>query len=154
MSKSPVQMINNDLGPLAPFFREKLLLAMKECKDRGFNVEIFEGWRSPDRQDWLWEQGRVRPGKIITGAKAWQSWHQYGLAVDMVAKVKGRWDWSIDYDPIIAIMKAHGFENLSFEKVHFEITGGLNHRDAKKIHDKKGIVGLWQMVAQESAVLN
>jgi len=70
MSKSPVQIINNDLAPLAPFFREKLLAAIADCKANGIVCGIFEGYRSPDRQDWLREQGRVRPGKIITGAKA------------------------------------------------------------------------------------
>lgn len=154
MSKSPVQIINNDLAPLAPFFREKLLAAIADCKANGIVCGIFEGYRSPDRQDWLWEQGRVRPGKIITGAKAWQSWHQYGLAADVVIKTKGKWDWNADYEPMIEIMKSHGFECLNFEKVHFEITGGLTIRQALKVQKDKGLVALWRTVAANCEVLS
>lgn len=154
MTKSPVQMINTDLAPLAPFFREKLIAAMSEIASVYMPVAIFEGYRSPDRQDWLWEQGRSRPGKIITGAKAWQSWHQYGLAADVVAKPKGKWTWDVDYGPIIEIMNKHGFANLKFEQCHFEITGGIPVRDARKIQKEKGLMALWRAVAAASGLLS
>jgi peptidoglycan L-alanyl-D-glutamate endopeptidase CwlK len=41
-------------------------------------------YRSPEEQDALYAQGRTKPGKIITNAKAWQSIHNYGLAFDIV----------------------------------------------------------------------
>lgn len=147
MKKSEVQLISRSYGQLAPFFAEKLKVALEECNSCGYLVDMFEGYRSPERQDWLWEQGRERDGKIITNAKAWQSWHQYGLAVDIVGKVKGRWDWSIDYDKVTEIMNRHGFENLEFERPHFQMTAEMTWREAKKIHDSKGLYHLWRLVS-------
>lgn len=151
MVKSDVQIINRDFGSLAPFFAEKLKAALIEVRLGGYPVDIFEAYRSPDRQEWLYQQGRDRPGKIVTNAKPWQSFHQYGLAVDIVGKIKGRWDWSIDYDRITEIMNRHGFENLSWEKPHFQMTAGLTWREAKIIHDKSGLMALWKIVSDHHA---
>lgn len=41
----------------------------------GHPVFLVEGYRSFERQDWLYAQGRTRDGKIVTNAKAGQSDH-------------------------------------------------------------------------------
>lgn len=65
------QADNNPLH-LYPMFREKLELALeqarRECRGK-HGVEgfvLFEGYRSPDRQKWLYTQGRTRPGPVVT----------------------------------------------------------------------------------------
>lgn len=35
-------------------------------------------------QEALYAQGRTKPGKVVTNAKAGMSYHNYGLAVDIV----------------------------------------------------------------------
>lgn len=50
-------------------------LANQALAGTGVRLEIIEGYRSPERQDELYALKRTR-------AKAWQSWHQYGLAFD------------------------------------------------------------------------
>ena len=35
-------------------------------------------------QDVLYAQGRSKPGKVVTNAKGGQSYHNYGLAIDIV----------------------------------------------------------------------
>lgn len=67
-----------------------------KARQAGFNVYIFESYRSPARQDFLYAQGRGKPGPVVTKAKAWQSWHQYGLAVDLAVRVDGQWSWAFD----------------------------------------------------------
>lgn len=65
-------------GLLHPDFSQRLLLAFKIMKEKhGYEMALLEGYRSPARQDEL-----ARAGSHVTNARAFQSWHQYGLAAD------------------------------------------------------------------------
>lgn len=59
-------------------FVQRLLLVFKIMHDEhGYDMALLEGYRSPERQDML-----AAKGGHVTQAKAWQSYHQYGLAAD------------------------------------------------------------------------
>ncbi|MGE5451252.1 MAG: M15 family metallopeptidase [Acidobacteriota bacterium] len=59
-------------------FVQRLLLVFKIMRDEhGYDMALLEGYRSPERQDML-----AAKGGHVTQAKAWQSYHQYGLAAD------------------------------------------------------------------------
>lgn len=146
MAKSEVQTICRDLSKLAPFLVVRLNAALDECFDKGYEVAVFEGYRSPERQQWLYDQGRTRDGAIITHARPYESMHQYGLAVDIVGYYNKKWDWSIDYDKITEIFKRHGFKPLKFEKAHFQIDGNLTTKRAKQICKDQGLLALWNIV--------
>lgn len=47
-------------------------------------AKVYETLRSNARQTFLYEQGRSRPGEIVTYAKAGDSPHNHGLAFDIV----------------------------------------------------------------------
>jgi peptidoglycan L-alanyl-D-glutamate endopeptidase CwlK len=65
-------------GLLHPDFSQRLLLIFKIMKEKhGYDMAILEGYRSPARQDLL-----ASMGGQVTNARAFQSWHQYGLAAD------------------------------------------------------------------------
>jgi len=65
-------------GLLHPDFSQRLLLAFKIMKEKhGYEMALLEGYRSPARQDQL-----AKAGGHVTNARAFQSWHQYGLAAD------------------------------------------------------------------------
>ena len=65
-------------GLLHPDFSQRLLLAFKIMKEKhGYEMALLEGYRSPARQDML-----ARMGSQVSNARAFQSWHQYGLAAD------------------------------------------------------------------------
>jgi peptidoglycan L-alanyl-D-glutamate endopeptidase CwlK len=65
-------------GLLNPEFSQRLLLAFKIMRERhGYEMALLEGYRSPARQDML-----AGLGNQVTNARAFQSWHQYGLAAD------------------------------------------------------------------------
>lgn len=51
----------------------------------GVNLAVSETFRSPQRQQYLYEKGRSTAGPIVTKAQEYQSYHQYGLAIDFVA---------------------------------------------------------------------
>jgi peptidoglycan L-alanyl-D-glutamate endopeptidase CwlK len=69
---------NRNWQLLDPAFAQRLLLVFKIMKERhGYDMAILEGYRSPERQNALAAAG---PG--VTNAKAFQSYHQFGLAAD------------------------------------------------------------------------
>lgn len=64
--------------------------------------------RSPATQDQLYSQGRTAPGKVVTWAKGWQSYHQYGLAMDLVLLIDRNLDGKFEeasYDQIVDMDK-------------------------------------------------
>lgn len=52
---------------------------------------VFETYRAPEAQ----ERERLEGN---SNARAWQSPHQYGLAVDFVPLLDGKWSWHPDHD--------------------------------------------------------
>ena len=73
-------------GLLHPDFSQRLLLAFKIMKDKhGYEMALLEGYRSPARQDQL-----AQAGGHVTNARAFQSWHQYGLAADCAFLREGK----------------------------------------------------------------
>jgi peptidoglycan LD-endopeptidase CwlK len=59
-------------------FAQRMLLIFKIMREKhGYEMAILEGYRSPERQDML-----ARMGMQVTNAKAFQSYHQYGMAAD------------------------------------------------------------------------
>lgn len=51
-------------------------------------------YRSPEEQDVLYAKGRTSSGSIVTNAKKYQSYHNYGLAFDIVPLRKGVAIWN------------------------------------------------------------
>jgi peptidoglycan L-alanyl-D-glutamate endopeptidase CwlK len=65
-------------GLLRSEYGQRLLLVFKIMKEKyGYEMALLEGYRSPARQDML-----AGMGSQVTNARAFQSWHQYGLAAD------------------------------------------------------------------------
>src|SRR5438093_661694 len=84
---------NADLALLHPDFRNAVQLVLASLDTQKIPFALFEGYRYPERQADLYGQGRTSPGKIVTYAPPWRSYHQYGLAVDLVLNVDGKWSW-------------------------------------------------------------
>ena len=51
--------------------------------------------RSPGRQAALYAQGRTAPGKIVTHAKAYESSHNWGLAIDVTPVPDTPKNWKV-----------------------------------------------------------
>ena len=62
-------------------------LFLAECKRQGLNVLITETYRSQERQDYLYAQGRTRPGNKVTWTKS--SRHTSRRAWDICKNIKG-----------------------------------------------------------------
>lgn len=93
---------------LFPPFFENFKVGLDKAQKDGHPVKIFETFRSPRRQQTLYNQGRTTTGPIITQARPWQSWHQYGLAADVAFFERNAWHWEFDPSKI-----ARYFEGLN-----------------------------------------
>ena len=63
---------------------EAFLAAAQPIADKhGITIEVISGLRSWAQQNALYAQGRTKPGRIVTKARAGSSWHNYGLAIDL-----------------------------------------------------------------------
>ena len=106
-----------------PAVRQQLLSIYEEICQRltgRAQCRFTEVIRSPQRQDELYAQGRSKPGKIVTNAKAWESAHNFALAVDYCLLIDGKeasWNTVLDYDKdgiadwteVANVFKEHGW---------------------------------------------
>ncbi|MFK5283429.1 M15 family metallopeptidase, partial [Lacticaseibacillus paracasei] len=51
---------------------------------KGVRLRFTHTLRTIEEQNYLYSQGRIRSGSIVTNAKGGQSIHNYGLAFDIV----------------------------------------------------------------------
>lgn len=115
---------------LHPVIRESVREILEALKQEGHPFELFEAFRSPARQRHLFAQGRTRPGDKVTWVGPWGSFHQYGLAVDLVLKIKGQWSWddggkwAKSWTRMHEIGRSHGLRPISKEKPHLQWADG------------------------------
>jgi len=113
-------------------------------------------------QDALYAQGRTSAGPKVTNAKGGQSWHNYGLAIDIVllqdkdgngTHETASWDNKIDFDgdgvadwlEVVYVFKLYGWEWggdwRSFRDTpHFQKTFGLTIAEAKTRFETKQLM--------------
>ena len=153
---------------LHPCMRDKIESALDECHQKGLMVHVFESYRTPLRQKQLWGKGRNDPGRKVTNAQAMQSWHNYGLAFDLVFDGDERdgiqWSWEGDYNNEVVggdkrsdymrvgeIFESYGFEwavrwKTFKEMPHFQMVNGLTVQEAEKIFNEGGLAAVWEKV--------
>lgn len=155
-----------------PLVRETMFAAYDEiCAALSKNVicRYARTLSSFAEQDQIWNQGRFGdPGKIVTNAKGGFSYHNYGLAADVVFLLDKNkdgtfetpsWDFKGDFDgdnkadwqEVDEIMKKHGFVGLynkdkrRWDLPHFQKTLGFSVQQLYNLHiagqvDKDGYV--------------
>lgn len=116
-------MIDRDPAHLHPLVREAVEKTIGACEKAGHSFRLFEGYRSPERQDQLYALGRTVSGRIVTYARGGASMHQYGLAADVVGYVDGQWTWEMPAEAwahLHAFGKTYGLQPLKFEMPHLQ----------------------------------
>jgi peptidoglycan L-alanyl-D-glutamate endopeptidase CwlK len=71
----------NIISGLDPRFQPYVVELLRRGIAAGLRPELVEGTRSQDRQDELYEQGRTKPGNVVTWTR--KSKHSKGMAVDL-----------------------------------------------------------------------
>lgn len=124
----------NDLHPLVKAMAQDLIA---KCKAQGIDLIVTQTLRDTEYQNHLYAQGRTRAGNIITNSPGGSSYHNYGLAFDVLPLKNGKADWSSPHwQKIGAIGKTvgltwgGGFTKLK-DRPHFQYTFGLSIADLK-----------------------
>ena len=119
-----------------------------------------ETFRTFAEQNTLYAKGRTTPGPIVTKAKGGQSYHNYGLAVDIALIVdkdgngsfeSASWDVKADFDgdsksdwmEVVEVFKQYGWEwggNWKFyDAPHFQKTFGYSVRQLEELYNNKKV---------------
>lgn len=102
-------------------------------KTTTWKLFITDGYRSFDEQNSLYAQGRTKSGKIVTNARAGQSAHNFGLAVDLAFQKNGVLSYDPNlYTPVYKIARSLGFE-LGADWVSFSDKPHFNYPQWEKI---------------------
>jgi peptidoglycan LD-endopeptidase CwlK len=112
-------------------------------------------------QNALYAQGRTKPGAKVTNAIGGQSYHNYGLAIDIVLLLDtdgngtyetASWETAKDFDAdtiadwqeIVRIFAMHGWEwggNWKFRDMpHFQKTFGYTIKQLQFLHNTKKFI--------------
>lgn len=125
----------NELHPKVKVLAEALI---SECKKQNILIGISETYRTVERQDYLYAQGRTRPGRIVTHSKGstMSSYHQWRLAFDVYHNKRGDEYNSLILSKVGAIGQNLGLEwGGSWSKFrdtpHFQYTFGLSINDLR-----------------------
>jgi peptidoglycan L-alanyl-D-glutamate endopeptidase CwlK len=128
------------------------------CAEAGLALLVTQGLRTWAEQDALYAQGRTRApiGKkhIVTNARGGQSWHNFGLAFDIVvldAVGKANWDsshpgWRKAAELGKSVGLEWGGDWRGFKDLpHFQYTGGLTLAQCRALHPG-GLAAVWEKV--------
>lgn len=135
---------------LHPIVRDEMTKIINECNaslTARAQVRISQGLRTFEEQNELYAIGRTKAGKKVTNAKAGQSIHNYGLAVDIVLIIDGKtasWDTAKDWDndgvadwyECVKIFAKYGWDWGGNWKTFKD----LPHFEKKNIPTQKGLV--------------
>lgn len=119
---------SNDLKLLHPAFRKKVKQLLKRLDEEKIPFRLFEGYRHPERQRYLYAKGRTTNGPIVTRAKPWQSYHQYDITGDFVLYINKRWSWENRdkygqyWERLHELAHEFSLKAFSWEKPHLQLT--------------------------------
>lgn len=108
-------------------------------------LRIVQGLRTIKEQNDLYAKGRTAPGPKVTNAKGGSSYHNYGLAIDLVEMKGGQANWNFKYELLKQFAKKHGltwggeFKSI-VDKPHFELTFGYKWQALLKKVEAKDII--------------
>jgi peptidoglycan L-alanyl-D-glutamate endopeptidase CwlK len=100
---------NSDPVCLHPVFREKVRSLLDRLNAEGIPFRLFEGFRSLERQQYLYAHGRA----------GWSSYHRYGLAADFALSEENAGNWRRWRE----IAEQLGLVTSSFEPGHVQLAG-------------------------------
>lgn len=132
------------IATMHPFLAAEVLLLMNDIEPElpdNVMIRVTYGLRTFEEQDVLYQQGRTKPGRIVTKAKAGQSMHNYGMAFDFCLLIDGKVSWNIDSNwlKVIEHFEKNGYESGHRWKFkdspHIQKTFGYTWRQLLEMHN-------------------
>jgi peptidoglycan L-alanyl-D-glutamate endopeptidase CwlK len=152
------QLSDQRLAQLHPVVAARGRTLLDLAAHAGFAVLVTQGLRTWKEQDTLYAKGRTKApiGKpyIVTNAKGGQSWHNFGLAFDIVILDSvGKANWDIKHPgwkKVGALGQSVGLEwggdwTRFKDYPHFQYSCGLSLAKCREL-SAKGLKGLWAKV--------
>lgn len=106
--------MGRDLTKCHPHLQKLAKELVTVCEKQGCPIGIGECFRTVQEQNRLYDQGRTKPGPVVTNApgSTYRSMHQWGVAFDVYRKDgKGAYNESGNYfQRVGAIGKSLGLE--------------------------------------------
>lgn len=127
---------------------------LKDLRREGLDMGVDSGYRSFTEQDGLYAKGRTKPGSKVTNARGGESWHNYGVAADIVfndANGRSSWPDGGEYTKLWQrygeIAQGNGLEwggswTSIQDRPHIEYHPGLTASDASTLKDEHRQGGL------------
>lgn len=133
---------------LHPKCRNTFKQFIEECENNfGIILRIMlPVYRTIEEQNALYAQGRTTVGSIVTKAKGGQSFHNYGLAVDLCEMSSDDKEvlWNFDMGLLDPIAKKYNLEwggnwQSIKDRPHFQISYGHTWQQLLKLHQDKHV---------------
>lgn len=108
-------------------------------------LRVTQGLRTFEEQNELYAQGRTKPGSKVTNAKGGQSFHNYGISVDLVEMKNGQPNWNFDFKKLKPIAEKYGIEwggdfKSIVDKPHFQLSFGYTWQQLLEKYNKKEFI--------------
>jgi hypothetical protein len=154
LSSATMNLNSQRLARVHPKVAQLALRMVDACAQAGVAILVTQGLRTWEEQDALFAQGRTTPGKIVTKARGGESWHNFGLAFDIVVLDSiGKADWDTAHPGwarAAAIGKSLGLEwGGDWKKFkdlpHFQHIGDLTLGECRKLFSR-GLEVIWERV--------
>jgi peptidoglycan L-alanyl-D-glutamate endopeptidase CwlK len=127
-----------------------------------FDIEVTSGLRTYAEQDALYAQGRTEPGEIVTNAQGGYSWHNFGMAADLVPEdiTVGEPDWNLAHPAwqrLVSVAESLGlvsgaeWAGKELDTPHVQMTGVfpvVPTNEVRTLFTNGGSVAVWRAAFQ------
>lgn len=140
-------------------FRERCVALLEAARDSGAVFFVTSGPRTYAEQTLLYAQGRTSPGLVVTQARAGESAHNFGIAIDVcrdaAPDVGGlQMDWRPESYEILADLSAeHGLvwggAWLSPDRAHLQWPGFVTSTQLAPLrlaYESGGLAAVWAVL--------
>ena len=136
---------NRRIGGIHPAIQANATSFINRAESElGIKLRVTSGMRSYSEQDELYQQGRTTPGGKVTNARGGYSYHNFGLAIDVVEiTAAGQANWDCDWNAIGALGQSMGWEwggnwTSIVDKPHFQMAFGLSTSQLRAMYNAQG----------------
>ncbi len=131
-------MPSRRLEDLHPLIAERARQLVELAQAEGIEILVTSTLRTFEEQAELFVIGRTKPGDIVTNAEPGKSWHNFGLAFDVVPLVNGKAIWDSPFwnrigelGKQVGLVWGGDFQSFK-DKPHFEFHPNLTLAQANQ----------------------
>ena len=151
------------LAQVYPGLADKIRSMAATLEAEAIDIRVTQGLRTVAEQEALYAQGRTSSGDIVTNAAGGYSWHNFGLAIDVVPLTPLGPDWDTAHPVwgrIVAVGTGLGLTagaqwRTFTDWPHFQLTGRFPvtpNDEARLFLSTGGVEAVWEAAFEESGL--